>query len=57
MPVQVEDEVVVYIVETNRIVDVVGGKEADRARAYFKCVAARGNVAEFGFGCNPEAVV
>lgn len=57
VPVQIEDSVVVYIVEKNRIVDVVGRKGADRARAYFRCDAARGNIAEFAFGCNPEAVV
>jgi leucyl aminopeptidase (aminopeptidase T) len=54
---RVGDEMIVYRVEANRIVDVVGGKQADGSRAYFERDPSRGNIAEFAFGCNPEAVV
>jgi hypothetical protein len=57
IPVREGDEDVVYVVEENRIVDVRGGPAAGRTRSYFGEDPARGNIAEFAFGCNPLAVV
>jgi leucyl aminopeptidase (aminopeptidase T) len=58
IPVQEGDEVVVFRVEANRIVEVTGsGPAAERLGAYFGVDPARGNIAEFAMGCNPMAVV
>jgi leucyl aminopeptidase (aminopeptidase T) len=58
IPVNVGGELVVLIVEENRIREVVGkGPAADDFRATFEADPARRNVAEIGLGCNPMAVV
>jgi len=57
VPVRVGEELIVYRIEANRIIDVIGGPEANKSRAYFQHDASRSNVAEFAFGCNPGAVV
>jgi len=54
IPVPCEGGTLVYRVEANRIVDVIGSAEQ---KAFFEADSARGNIAEFAFGCNPEAVV
>ncbi len=57
-PAEYDDELVRYVVENNRIVDVIGeGKQADEKRAFFEENDTRRNLAELGIGCNPEAVV
>ncbi|MBK34786.1 MAG: hypothetical protein CME26_04560 [Gemmatimonadetes bacterium] len=58
VPVALDDDVAVFIVEQNCVVDVEGmGREAQRLRTAFAEEPAHGNIAEFAFGCNPEAVV
>ncbi|MCZ6634224.1 MAG: aminopeptidase [bacterium] len=58
IPVQRGEEVVVFRVEGNRIVEVMGdGEEAGKWRTYFVVDPVRGNIAEFAMGCNPKAVV
>ena len=53
-----KDGTVVFRVDANRIVEVVGtGAEAARYRKFFEEDPARGNVAELAFGCNERAVV
>ncbi len=57
-PAQYGDELVLYQVEDNRIVEVRGeGPEADEMRDFFEEEESRRNIAELGIGCNPEAVV
>jgi hypothetical protein len=57
-PVKYNDELVKYIVEENKIVEVVGeGKKADERRKFFNENETRKNIAELGIGCNPKAVV
>jgi leucyl aminopeptidase (aminopeptidase T) len=57
-PAEYDGELVRYVVENNRIVDVIGeGKQADEKRAFFEENDTRRNLAELGIGCNPEAVV
>jgi hypothetical protein len=57
IPVTEGEEMVVYRVEGNRVVAVNGGGPAKMRQAYFAEDPARANIAEFAFGCNPEAVV
>ena len=58
IPVRAGDELVVFTVAANRIVDVVGAGEAARSyRALFSEDPARTNVAEVAFGCNEWAEV
>jgi hypothetical protein len=57
-PAEYDGELVKYVVENNKIVDVLGeGKQADEKRAFFEENDTRRNLAELGIGCNPEAVV
>jgi leucyl aminopeptidase (aminopeptidase T) len=57
-PVKYNGELVKYIVEENKIVDVNGkGKNADEKRRFFNEDETRKNIAELGIGCNPMAVV
>lgn len=58
IPLALDDDLAVLTVEANRIVDVEGlHPEAQRLRVAFIEEPAQGNIAEFAFGCNPEAVV
>jgi leucyl aminopeptidase (aminopeptidase T) len=58
LPVGEGDETVVFRVEANRVVEVIGkGAAAERYRAFFAEDPVRGNVAEVAFGCNDRAVV
>jgi len=58
LPVQEGDETIVFRVEANRIVEVVGaGPAAGRYRAFFAADPMRANIAEMAFGCNDEARV
>jgi len=58
LPVHEDGSTIVFRVEANRIVEVVGaGAAADRYRAFFGADPARGNVAEMAFGCNDDARV
>jgi leucyl aminopeptidase (aminopeptidase T) len=58
LPVHEEGQTVVFRVEGNRIVEVVGtGTVADRYRSFFGADPVRGNVAEVAFGCNDDAKV
>ena len=57
-PVKYDGELVKYIVEENKIVEVVGkGKKAEERRNFFNENETRKNIAELGIGCNPKAVV
>lgn len=58
LPVHEDGQTVVFRVEANRIVEVVGrGTVADRYRSFFGADPMRGNVAEVAFGCNDDAKV
>lgn len=58
LPVGEGGETVVFRVEANRIVEVIGGgPAAARFGRYFADDPARGNIAELAFGCNERAVV
>ncbi len=56
LPVKMNNEIVVYKVEQNRIVEVLGdGNEAGKMRDYFAVKDGRCNIGELGFGCNDMA--
>jgi hypothetical protein len=58
LPVHEDRQTVVFRVEANRIVSVIGsGAVADRYRSFFGVDPIRGNVAEVAFGCNDDARV
>src|SRR5262245_3987899 len=58
LPVHEEGQTVVFRVDANRIVEVVGsGEVAERYRSFFRADPVRGNVAEVAFGCNDDAKV
>jgi leucyl aminopeptidase (aminopeptidase T) len=58
LPVHENGQTVVFRVEANRIVEVVGnGDVAERYRSFFGADPVRGNVAEMAFGCNDDATV
>lgn len=57
LPVNYSGELVIFHVENNRITKIIGdGPEAKRMDAYFGEDPARRNIAEFGLGCNHEAI-
>ena len=57
-PAKYGNELVKYVVENNKIVDIIGkGKKADEMRAFFAENDTRRNIAELGIGCNPKAIV
>jgi len=58
IPAMYDDELVVFDVRENRIVDVMGeGPEAASMRDYLAVDDARRNIAELGLGCNDKAVI
>lgn len=58
IPVMYEDELVLFEVRENRIVEVIGdGPQAAKKREYFAVDEARRNIAELGLGCNDMAVI
>jgi hypothetical protein len=58
LPVGEGGETMVFRVEGNRIVEVIGeGEAAARYREFFREDPVRGNIAELAFGCNERAVV
>jgi len=57
IPVRKGSETLVYRIRENRIIDVTGGSKAAEEKAYFDRDPSISNVAEFAFGCNPEAVI
>ncbi len=58
LPVHENGATVVFRVEANRIVEVIGRSAvADRYRGFFTEDPVRGNVAEMAFGCNDDARV
>lgn len=58
LPVKEDGESIVFKVERNRIVAVLGdGPAAKRYRAFFEDDPMRANVAEVAFGCNDRAKV
>ena len=58
IPVMVDDELVLFRVEENRIVEVIGdGPQAAQKRDYFAVDQARCNIAELGLGCNDKAII
>jgi len=57
-PVIYKGELVKYIIENNRIVEIIGnGNKAEEMRLFFKENDTRRNIAELGIGCNPKAVI
>ena len=58
IPVIYDDELVLFRVQGNRIVEVIGdGPQAAQRRGYFAVDQARRNIAELGLGCNDKAVI
>jgi hypothetical protein len=58
IPVRYDDELVLFTVHENRIVEVIGdGSQAAEKREYFALDEARRNIAELGLGCNDKAVM
>ena len=58
LPVLYNKEFVKYFVKQNQISEILGGgKIASKMRDLFKENESRRNIAEFGIGCNPCAVV
>ena len=58
MPVDYNGDLVKFVIENNRIVDVKGeGPKAGEMKAFFAQNDSRRNLAELGLGCNPKAVV
>jgi len=58
IPVTYDDELVLFRVQENRIVEVIGdGPQAAQKRDYFAVDQARRNIAELGLGCNDKAVI
>jgi leucyl aminopeptidase (aminopeptidase T) len=58
IPADYDGELVLFRVQGNNIVDVVGdGPRAGEMRDYFAVDAARRNIAELGLGCNDKAVI
>ena len=58
IPVMYDDERVLFRVQENRIVEVIGdGPQAAQKRDYFAIDQARRNIAELGLGCNDKAVI
>ncbi|NWG14625.1 MAG: hypothetical protein HXY20_13945 [Acidobacteria bacterium] len=58
LPVCEKREILVFRVESNRIVEVVGvSPVAEHYRKFFSEDTARANIAELAFGCNDHAVV
>ena len=58
IPAVYEGELVMYEVQENRILEVIGdGPKAAEMRSYFSVDEARRNIAELGLGCNDAAVI
>lgn len=58
IPVSVDDEIAIFAVQRNRIVDVRGeSQEAKDLRASFREDPARANIAEVAIGCNDNDVL
>lgn len=58
IPAIYDDELVLFKVQENRIVEVIGdGPQAAQKRDYFAVDQARRNIAELGLGCNDKAVI
>jgi len=58
LPIRKNGELVVFRVEENSIVEVIGdGPHANEFKEFFAIDAARRNIAECAFGTNPKAVV
>jgi len=58
LPVRSHGELMKYVIEENKIVDIIGnGKKADEMRIFYAGNDTRRNIAELGIGCNPKAVV
>ena len=57
-PVHLKGEPMQWIVKNNRIIDIIGnGTQATKMHQFLKENATRSNLAEFGIGCNPNAVI
>ncbi len=58
MPVDYDGDLVRFVIENNRIVDIKGdGPRAGEMKEFFSQNDSRRNLAELGLGCNPKAVV
>lgn len=58
IPVVLEDEMTLFKVRENRIVEIVGeGHQAASQREYFGVDPARRNIAELGLGTNDKAII
>jgi leucyl aminopeptidase (aminopeptidase T) len=58
IPVVLEDEMTLFKIRENRIVEIVGeGRHAASQREYFGVDPARRNVAELGLGTNDKAII
>lgn len=58
IPVKYGEELVIYRVQQNKIVEVIGNDpEAEKKRKYFALDLGRRNIAELGLGVNDKAVI
>ena len=58
LPIMKNGELVVFKVEANKIIEIMGdGQHAHEYKDFFAVDAARRNIAECAFGTNPKAVV
>jgi hypothetical protein len=57
VPVPDGGDTLIYHIRENRVQNVSGGQNAASWKSYFEQDRSRSNIAEFAFGCNPEAVV
>jgi len=58
LPVFYDEGIVKFIIENNRIVQIVGSsKKAKDMQVFFGEDDTRRNIAELGIGCNPKAVI
>jgi leucyl aminopeptidase (aminopeptidase T) len=56
--VSVQGEVMKWIIQQNKIVDVKGSSaKAQEVRLFLKENDTRRNIAELGIGCNPKAII
>ncbi len=58
LPVAYDEEIVKFVIKNNTVIEIIGtSNKAEEMRHLFKEDPSRANIAEFGIGCNPNAVV
>jgi len=58
LPVDYNRELVKFVIEHNKIIEIIGsGENARKMQQFFNQNTTRRNIAELGIGCNPNAVI